>query len=159
MPDLLEDADMSVGLASEDIARKLSRRTLLFRTLKGTAATAAALSVGSFVGVKNAFADACDCTPPGQFCWAIGKTCPFNGCPTGCSICTTSDGCGGCIYSSGYWVACTGQGSCSNGYRLCYDCKCPGCGTTCGCLSGCICCNCCSPQEVRLEAGRLAAMH
>ncbi len=73
---------------SEEAARRLTRGRFLRRAIKGATAATAAISVGSFVGVKNALADPCidNCTPPGPYC----HNCPTNGCPTGCKPWTTS---------------------------------------------------------------------
>lgn len=138
---------------TEETARRLTRSRFVRRALKGATAATAAISVGSFVGVKKAFAETCDCYPPGPWC----TNCPYNGCPSGCAPWTTS-ACGG-VYDTGYWVACSGLGYSGNGYKLCWDCYCNGnCNNTCGCLSNCICCNCYSPAELKAEQARVMAL-
>jgi hypothetical protein len=69
----------------------------------------------------------------------------------------TAGQCSGCIYSSGNWISCTGQGTCRNGYVVCTDRR-PsggGCSGTCTCKSACICCGCFTPTEMAAEQNRL----
>ena len=62
-----------------------------------------------------------------------------------------------CVYSSGYWVACSGIccGAACNGYKLCYDCKGNGCDKWCTCLSQTYCCQCLSAADARAEQARV----
>jgi hypothetical protein len=160
MLDLRRRADTSVSILSEDVARKLSRRQALSRGVKGIATAAAALSIGELVrpSIASAVNCTCSCNPPfGCLCGSscMNKTCPQNGCPSGCTICTTADGCGGnCPYDHGFWICCTGCGSCGLGYYVCYDCKCGSdcnSGSLCGCKSNCRCSGCCSRSEVKAQ--------
>jgi hypothetical protein len=165
--EFLKDADRKVNHLTEDFARRLNRRQLVFKGVKGLAAAAAALSVGSLAGVRNAFAMPtcnCTCTPPQGgncvgTCNACGYgSCPANGCPSGCYKCRNGD-CSSCPYDSASWVCCYGCGTCGNGYRLCYDCRCPtgsgkGCSRKCGCKSVCIGGGGCGPAEVEAEMAR-----
>lgn len=165
---MVEETDRKLNVVAEDVARAVSRREVVFKGLRGLAAAAAAVSVGSLAGVKDAFARTactCSCAYPGcGNCSCRGKTCPTNGCPSSCKICHLGD-CsnGGCPYSDGNWVCCSGCGVCGFGYYVCYDCRCPtctgcsGCSNKCGCKSGCLCSGCCSPAEVAAEMQKLAA--
>lgn len=144
MTQRLDGIDTRISHITEDFARKISRRKVLGKGLKTIAGTVAGMSLGMFWGLPSAHA-ACSCSFPGcGNCSCRGKTCPSRGCPSGCTVCTTADGCAGCIYASGYWVCCQACcGTCNLGYQLCYDCKCTGCGGTCGCKSNCLCgCGC-----------------
>ena len=135
---------------AEVMADALSRRKVLARAVRGTAVLASGVVAGNLVSPTRAFALTCDCSPPRTlYCASIGKTCPSNGCPSGCYVCTTASGCTPCIYSNGSWVACTGFGTCGNGYKVCYDCRCVTCSSTCGCLSAVLCAGCCSPAEMK----------
>src|ERR1700736_4713170 len=98
---MYEALDDAVSRLSENFVRTLSRREVTIRGLKGLAATLAALSLGSVINVKEAFAGCASCN------WIQGKhcsSCPIGyGCNSPCSVCTT--GCSGwCNYSTGYWV-------------------------------------------------------
>jgi hypothetical protein len=160
MSKLLNSADNLVTVWSEELARLLARRTLLSRGFKGLAAGAVAFSVGSVLDPKVAFATPCPCScGRSPACDIIGYPCPYpTGCPSGCSVCTTSSGCSLCIYPSGYWVCCTGCGSGGGGHELCYDCKCGSCSTgICTCKSACICPTCQTPADFAAEIGRLNA--
>lgn len=148
---MLEDFDKQVSIWSESFARRFNRRTMVGSTVKGLFATVAAVTVGQLTNFGNAFAaTTCVCDrdwTAGNRCDAYGypcphKTSPNNGCPTGCSICTTANGgCSGfCNWSSGHWVSCSNLGSSHKGYKLCWDCKCGTCKHVCSCLSGCINC-------------------
>jgi len=146
--------DEIVSVATEDLARTLTRRRLFGRAGKAIAATAAASTLGAFGSIKTVFAT-CTCS----YIAICNGTCPGGGgCPSGYTVCTLGQ-CGGCIYSSGQWVSCTGQGTCQQGYELCTDCKSNtnGCSGACTCKSNCICCGCCTPEEVQTEQARLAA--
>ncbi len=152
MTALVGKTDETLSNLSEQLARKLTRRQVIFRGAKGLATATAAFSVGSLIHAKDAFA-ACECSPPGDralYCTDIGYPCPSDGCPIGCYLCYDY-ACPDCPYPGGYWVACN-CGSCNMGYRLCYDCACPGCGYwECGCKSVCLCSGCCSRQQVLEE--------
>jgi hypothetical protein len=166
---MFEKFDRQISYLTESIARGISRRQVLTRTVKGVIATAAGTALGIFVNMKEAFAVTCTCD------WYGGSgnagcpnhpSCPGNGgCPSGCSPCTSyngqltcNNGTYACGYSNGTWVSCTGLGYCGNGSRICTDCKCPDCSYVCTCLSACFCCNCCTPQDVEKEMQRLKAM-
>lgn len=158
-----DELDKRTSLLTESVARAISRRRMLLKAAKGTVTAIAGVALGQLIGVRNAFA-ACGCNWYGGAgnanCPDVGG-CPATGCPAGCSLCTSSDVCRNsqgyyCNYAGGSWVACTGQGTCGNGHRTCTDCKCPNCSYVCTCLSVCICCNCCTPQDVEAEMQRLA---
>lgn len=160
---MLEDFDKNISIAAESLARKLNRRKMMTNTIKGVFATVAAATIGQFANIGQAFAVSCTCDDNwtnGSPCNNIGYPCPSTtGCPSGCAVCTNND-CGGwCNYSTGSWISCTGLGTCGNGYKKCVDCKCAGtCSKKCTCLGPCICCNCCSAQDIRDEMHRLAAL-
>ncbi len=158
----LDDLDKHISIVTESVARALSRRTVLARATKGLVATIAGVTLGELMNVREAFAVSCNCHPAnGTYC----SNCPNGvGCPSGCSACTGTDYCGGwCTWDHGWWLSCSGLGSCGNGYRICTDCKCPNCGSNntsvCTCLSAIICQNCCTREQVAAEARRLAAMY
>lgn len=165
---MLEDLDKNISLLTESVARSLGRRRLLVNTAKGLFATAASLTLGQLTNLKDAFAVTCTCN---WACNSDGKNtncakqggCPRTGCPSNCSICTTSSGCGTvCNYSGGYWVSCSGLCTCGGGYRLCTDCKCHNscsCPNVCTCLSQIFCCNCCKKSDVEAEMRRIAALY
>ena len=164
---MFEDFDKQTSILSEQIARSLSRRRVLATSVKVTVAAVAGATVGTFLNSKAAFAANCTCNWYGGSgnanCPGTSGCNPSGGniCPTGCTPCTSSDYCRSgyyaCIYAGGYWVSCTGLGNCGAGSRECADCKCPNCSHVCTCLSNCICCNCCTPQQVEAEMRRLAA--
>lgn len=150
----------------EGLARRLDRRTFLDRALRTGFALAAGLALGTtqIVEVLAANGNCKACSfPQGRGCGSLGYSCPTAlKCPTGCKYCTSTAGCSsyGCIYSSGHWTV-TGCGYCGQGSIQCSDCVCPStqsCSSSnvCGCRSGCVCCNCCSPQDVAAEMQRLA---
>lgn len=156
---MLEEFDKNVSVLTESITRKIARRKLIGTTIKGLFATSAALTFGQLINVKQAFAASCTCDNN----WTTGHLCsgcPSSAnCPSGCTVCTTTQSCGGwCNYSNGRWTSCTGQGTCGVGYKICTDCICPSCSNRCTCLSGCVCCNCCTHAEVEAEMKRLVAM-
>ena len=159
---MLENFDKSISILSEAFARVLSRRKMVATTVKGLFATLVAATLGQFLNVGEAFAITCTCDEnwtTGSPCTNIGYPCPSYGCPSGCTTCTSYDWCGGwCDYSNGKWVSCSGFGPCGKGYKVCRDCKCPDCNTKCTCLSHIVCYNCCTPQDVKAEMQRLAAM-
>lgn len=145
--------DEKLSVLSEGLARKVSRRRFLARGVTGVGATIAATTLMEFEGMPAARASTCGCSPPrGVFCGGCQNANSVT-CPAGCSVCTRGQ-CSGCIYTSGYWVGCSGQGTCGNGYNVCYDCKCGSCSGTCGCGSNCRCCGCCSPAELWKEQAR-----
>lgn len=165
---MLEDVDQTVFTMSESVARTFGRRKFIIKTIKGVFATAAGLSLGQFIDIKDALAITCTCTWLGG---ASNANCPSKGgcnnglCPSGCSNCVTSDHCfkngiDQCPYGTATWVSCSGLGTCGNGYRICRDCKCNTCsGYTCTCLSACNCCSCCRPEDVEAEMRRMAAQY
>lgn len=161
MSNLINEADRVVGIWTEELARKVDRRHILVKGIRGLAASVAAVSVGSFAEVKQVFAVTCTCNwirkqvnCPSHCCCPTGA-----GCPSGCSFCTSSDSCGGwCIYPDGCWTSCNSFCTCGYGYKLCCDCKCNSCsGYLCTCLSQVICCQCCTPADVEAEMSRLQA--
>ena len=165
---MLEDFDKNVSTLSESLARVIDRRKMLGTTVKGLSAVVVAAALGQFTNLGRAFANNCycecdDCWSTGQPCGNIGFTCPVDlsaKCPSSCSICIAYD-CGGwCDYNNGSWIAyeCYNLGSCQKGYKLCTDCKCPDCNHKCTCLSTCICCSCCTVQDVRAEMRRIDAL-
>jgi hypothetical protein len=150
----LRRADDGVGHIAEHAYRTLSRRAVVRGGLVSGTAGLAALAIGE----RPAAAATCDCGPTSRC-----SGCRSTGCPSGYSLCKGS-GTSNCFnnqgfrceWPSGSWVACSGFGACHNGYQLCYDCIGPGgCAHWCTCLSSCICCNCCSPAEVRAEQKRI----
>lgn len=163
--------DTRVGELTEKITRRMSRRDALRTAVVGGAASIAALAVGQRPAEARALTS-CDCGPTYR-CGHYGHSCPSYGCPSGYDLCKNGSAycscdqghynvqgyC--CEYSSGSWVACNNGGTCGAGYRLCYDCHCPsgctysGCRYWCTCLSACICCNCCTKEQVRAEMKRL----
>jgi hypothetical protein len=154
------DLDRRISILAEDVSRRLSRRQLVLKSVKTAVAATAAVTAGSLAGASRAFggALACDCALPGcGNCSCRNKTCPSNGCPSGCMVCKTGDGCSQCNHNDGNWIACSGLGTCGLGYRLCWDCRCTGCGAKCGCKSVCLCCQCCSPSDVEAEMRSLAS--
>jgi hypothetical protein len=157
----LQEADHRVSIWAEDLARKLSRRNMIIKSLKFLTASAAGVSVGSLLNVTEAFAATCVCNWIGG---AGNANCPSHpgcsgtNCPSGCNVCTCA-GCSCsicndprycvCPYPGGSWVSCTGLCTCQGGYRICTDCMCSTCSSyKCTCLSSIICCSCCTPQEV-----------
>ncbi len=173
---MLEEIDENISILMESTARVLKRRRFLGGMIKGVAAATAGLTLGTFWDIRSAFATrcppkgcsgcqtSCDCCYIGgdyeANCRHWSHACPFTGCPSGCSVCTGTDSCGGlCIYSNGSWCACNCLGICHNGYQICTDCKCNSCtGYLCTCRSGCICCSCCNPKDVEAEMRRIAAL-
>jgi hypothetical protein len=151
--------DRRIGQWLEDASRRLGRRKVLTNGLKGVAAAVAAVTVGTWPGRAVAHPGHPYCHYPGHgHCSNLGKSCPLNGgCPSGCYVCTTSSGCGGCIYSSGYWATSSHCGICGEGFKLCYDCRCTGCSRTCGCASKCLCSGCCRREDVEREMERAMA--
>jgi hypothetical protein len=150
--------DEKISVRAESIARLMERRKFISTAAKGVVAVAAAVALGSFTGIKKAFADSCTCD------WALGNHCfgervEFT-CPSGCSTCTSINGqpsCNGwCNWASGYWVSCSGLGVCGHGWRLCLDCECNNdCGNLCTLLTGIFCNGCCTSMQVEEEMRRL----
>jgi len=165
----LSNFDGDVSILTEQVTRRFTRRAVLRSVLKGSVATVAAMSIGNLTGIRNVFATTCTCSYINH-CTNFGYTCPSNYpfCPSQCTVCT-SDGqccsfkCGSsycchCDYTKaqgGQWLACTGLGNCRNGYAVCTDCYCGSCSKACTCLSGCQCCDCCTPEDVFREHQRL----
>lgn len=146
--------DEKVSVWSESAARWIGRRKFVSTTVKGVFGIVGGVAIGNFTAIKKAFATTCTCN------FARGNECSGSlveyHCPSGCSTCTSSDYCGGyCDYSNGQWVSCSGLGQCGYGYRVCIDCKCPGCSNLCTLLSGIICSGCCSPRQVEEEMRQL----
>lgn len=145
---MLEDVDRQISLFSESLARRLGRRKMVGVTIGGLFTTIAAATVGQFAPLGEVFArssqrNSCTCDynwTGGSPCNSLGYPCPSNGCPTNCSVCSHHDCGGACTWSSGRWVSCSHQGPSGQGYRLCWDCKCPDCHHYCSCLSSCIGC-------------------
>jgi hypothetical protein len=156
------DADRAISLATENVARGLTRRSILVRGVKGATAMFAAATVGGVYNVRSAFAATCSCSCIGGPCDLIGNPCPGDAqskCPTGCSVCTSADCAAICGHPSGQWVCCTGCGTCGMGYILCVDCWCGGLcadpySTFCTCKSVCICQGCCRAADVQAQMAR-----
>jgi len=143
--------------AATKLARSLSRRTFLDRSLRGITTGAVGLFAGGslFSATAKAAGEECPCSSPrGVVCTDCPPGRGQRKCPEGHKRCKTVDGiqqCPGCIYESAFWVSCTGQGD-GFGYRVCIDCWVPGdCETTCGCRSAVICKHCTSPADVKAE--------
>jgi hypothetical protein len=169
LSDLGRQLDETVLGASASLARRLNRRQLLRGVLGGSAVAVAGVSLGSAATIlrtRDAEAHLGHC---GGWFRLPGSThggspecggCPFNGCPSGHSICTVAPGTtrcnGNCTYTNGNWVAQNGLGNCGGGFRLCYDCN-PGNCNICTCLSGTLCTGCCSQADVAREMAALAA--
>jgi hypothetical protein len=167
---MFDEFDRHLSNFTESVARSISRRQIMTRTVKGVIVTVAGTALGTLVNMKAAFAVSCTCD------WYGGSgnaNCPSHpgcggaGCPSGCTPCTgdhskgiynCNNGYYSCGWISGSWVSCTGLGICGNGSRICTDCKCPDCSYVCTCLSQCTCCNCCTPQDVEQEMKRLKAL-
>jgi hypothetical protein len=147
--------DYAIGRWLEDASRRIGRRKVLLNSLKAAAVTIAGVTVGVMPGGRAlAHPEHSYCHYPGAgHCSVLGRSCPSaGGCPSGCYVCTKPSGCGGCIYSSGYWA--TRSGSCGSqgyGYYLCYDCRCTSCSSVCGCRSACKCGGCRTPADVRQD--------
>lgn len=140
--------------------RRLTRREMLTRGLKGVAVSVAGLTVGTlptwsaFAGIEP---DAPCTFPNGNSCDSVGHPCPSVGCPSDCTICRKASGCYHCTWNDGFWA--TGNcGRCGMGYFLCYDCACSTCAKACGCRSQCQCYDCCSAREVRGEMSHQLAL-
>jgi hypothetical protein len=159
---MFEYFDKHVSVFTESLARKLSRRKMVDRTVKGAFAAVAAVTIGQLTGIGDALAStSCTCDEgwtTGHSCTHNGYPCPDHGCPTGCVKCYYPECDGWCNWSSSKWVSCTGLGTCGKGYKVCRDCKCPDCSNHCSCLSHTICRTCCTPSDVHAEMERLAAI-
>jgi hypothetical protein len=145
----LRAIDETINVMSEDLARMVSRRSVLGKAFKGIVGGVAAGTVGSLATATSALAS-CTCGYINNN--NCGGGCQYGGCPSGYSACNTSM-CGSCIHPTG-WVACDNLCTCHFGYRVCTDCTwCTSCGCSaaCTCLSGVICCGCCSPRDVAEE--------
>src|SRR6266511_238823 len=150
--------DATIVQLTDNAVRRLGRRRALFMGMKYAAAAVAGVAIAN-LPARRAYADTVCHPPHGTWCSAYGYSCPSGGgCPSQCLVCKSSDGCGVCPWSSGYWFTDTGTcGICGQGFKLCYDCRCTGCSSTCGCMSGCLCSGCCSPAEVKQEIARVRA--
>jgi hypothetical protein len=143
--------DKKIGHLLDDVSRRVGRRKLLTNGLKGVAAAVAGLTVGTLPSRAFAHEGHPYCHYPGAgHCSNIGKSCPSNGCPSGCNICVLADGCG-CPYTSGAWTTSQSCGLCGFGYYLCWDCRCTSCSNKCGCKSSCRCSGCCRVEEVKRD--------
>lgn len=154
----LSSTDTKMSHVTEDVARRISRREVVLKGVKGAAATVAALSVGGMGAARGAFAaTSCGCSYPGcGHCSCRGYSCPSSGCPSACQICTSGD-CPGtsCIYSGGSWIDSNCPcGVCGFGYFRCYDCRCTACSRLCGCRSTCLCSGCCAQEQVKVQMAR-----
>ena len=139
------------------VARAISRRKFLDRSLRGITTGAVGLFAGGsiFSNVARASGEECMChSPRGVVCTDCPSGKGPKKCPPNHLRCRTIDGvqqCPGCVYESGWWVSCTGLGE-GFGYRICIDCWIPGdCDTTCGCRSKVICRFCTSAADVKAE--------
>ncbi len=153
--------DKYLSETTESIARQMNRRRVLSRGIKGGFALVAGITLGQFSNLKSAFAApycSCDWAYGHVNCSGSGGYCSGTSCPSGCSVCTTSSGCGTiCNYPGGRWVSCTGFGTCGRGYKLCTDCNCNACRYVCTCLSSIVCLNCCTKTELQESLQSLAA--
>lgn len=142
--------DERIGMLTERVARRLSRRDALRRAVVGGTTGLAALALGT--NPAQAQAD-CDCGPTRRC-----AHCPGVGCPSGHHLCRGSfeNTCFNyqgyrCEWPQGSWIACMNLGK-GLGYKVCYDCiGSGGCHEWCTCQSDCICCHCVSPADVRAE--------
>lgn len=144
-----ESFDTKVGILSERVTRKMTRRAALRTAIVGGVAGISAVTLGQ----RPAFAaprcsQGVDCGPTvscNNYTFCGGGS---GGCPRNYSLCKKSGSCGPgkhhnnqgyyCEYSAGYWVACTGCGSGGSGSRLCLDCVgSAGCAKWCTCVSPC----------------------
>lgn len=140
--------DERVSSVTDFTARRITRRESLKRLMRGSAVVTAGVVVGNLAWTKPAMASTCDCDPPnGIYCTGCSS---YGGCPSHGSPCLE-------YYpnTNGCWIACTGLGTCGYGYVKCCDCTTPYGYCHCGCQSTCICCNCCSPADVKAEHARL----
>jgi len=152
---MLDKADNVVGQLSESVARRMTRRSLIFTGTKGAVAAMAGVTLGVFLSPTGALASNPGCTWIGGSgnanCPSVGGSCPSHGgCKSGCTPCTSSDWCSGwCNYGGASWDV----GSCGTcgGWYQCTDCKCTTCSNICTCESLCICSGCCSPKQVLAE--------
>lgn len=144
------------------IARSISRRRFLDRSLRGLTAGAVGLfATGSlFSGSARASTECICAAPRGVKCTDCPSGRKRKKCPEGHTRCVTVDGepqCPGCVYENGWWVSCTGLGE-GYGYRICIDCWVRGdCDTTCGCRSKIICRQCESAADVKAEMALASA--
>lgn len=154
----MTDLEKTTRLGLEEFARSTNRRHFLTRTMRAGFAVLASVTFGSIATAQRVYADSsCSCTLPAQTVCSGCLTGSFGGCPTNCSECSSTDGCGSpCAHLTGHWSSC-GCGTCGAGCRECWDCECPDCGHLCGCVSACNCCSCCSPADMAAELRRLAA--
>lgn len=160
---MTQGGDDTIRMALEGLARNIDRRSFLRRAMRVGFASAVAAAAGSLGMVGQVLAVCGACTFPfGRSCGSLGYGCPgAGGCPSGCQICQTAQCPTYCGYASGWWYSC-GCGTCGLGCHKCYDCTCPagaqGCNGACGCRSTqCYCCQCCTPQDIQRELGRISA--
>jgi hypothetical protein len=160
--DVMSRVDEGLSVLGEQVARRLSRRSFLWKGLSGMTVAAAAVASGEISRVTDVAAIDCSCM------YGLGH-CGCDGSCTSCeafgwTTCTPNNDCDNgnlCFWSSGGWVAgngaCTGFGSCGNGFRECIDCLGGSCGPYCTGLTRVFCEGCCSPADVRAEVLRLVA--
>ncbi len=135
----------------EALSNGISRHRFLDATVKGIVATLSAAALGN-IGLQLVSADtcgfpygqggsnwgACKCCNGGAPQCSDNGGCPaqhgYLGCPSGYSMCTTSNSCNGyCVWGSGYWCCpCTSNLGWSVSY--CVDCR--------KNVSGCTTCTC-----------------
>ena len=160
MGNALRKVDEVISLASEGVARRLSRRSLL----KIVPFAAAGASVGALGRVTEAFASTCTCNWVNCTSCCTG-CCPSGGCPSGYTTCC-SGYCGSLPCFTCGWTSSTGCswvpnctcGTCGLGSKVCTDCWTGTCSSACTCLSNCICATCCRPQEIAEEWLRVAKL-
>ena len=152
---------MSMTRPGEDpattVARSISRRRFLDRSLRGITTGAIGLFAGGsiFSAAAKAGGVECPCSVlKGRWCTDCPSGRGRKKCPDGYQRCKTVDGdpqCPYCVYETGYWVSCTGLGE-GYGYKICIDCWVPGdCETGCSCRSRTICKHCSSAADVKAE--------
>jgi hypothetical protein len=163
LDDFGSDLDKRLMAVSALAARRLSRRLLLGRILRGSAVAFAGLAAGSLGTLLNGGDGEATTFHCGNW-WPNSRSgspqcngCPSNGCSFGHVRCRKGQ-CPGCIYPSGYWVAANGLGKCGMGYRLCWDCHSPSSCRICTCLSTTLCLNCCSAAEVEAQTREVEAI-
>ena len=130
--------DNTAERLTESLARRLNRRKAMGKFFDWGFTVASALVIGR-AATRTVQATSSGCFPPqGRWCSGapFNKACPGSGgCPSGCSVCKTVNGSAqgiGCVYATGFWNSCCGNGK----LVKCYDCKCGSAfGDTCGCAS------------------------
>jgi hypothetical protein len=140
--------DAHVENGTERMTRRITRRDSIRTAILTGAAAAGAIALGQ----RPAFATI-TCPSkcgPSPIC---SSGCPYSGCPSGKVLCKKPT-CG-CEWSTGSWVHCTGYGTCHQGFTLCQDCHKSSSCYICICISGILCGQCCTKEDVLLEYQRI----